>query len=109
MTVPHGYSPDGTRVVTASVDGTARVWDAATGQPLTSSLAHQGWVVSAAFSPDGRRVVTASLDKTARVWNVAFDTGTLDEWSVVAERSPFVLQGGVLVRRARPRAQKPPD
>jgi WD40 repeat protein len=58
-------------VVTASVDRTARVWDAATGKPVTSPLAHQNWVVSAAFSPDGTRVVTASLDNTARVWDAA--------------------------------------
>jgi hypothetical protein len=65
------FSPDGTRVVTASFDKTARVWDAATGKPLTSPLEHQDVVYSAAFSPDGTRVVTASLDKTARVWDAA--------------------------------------
>jgi WD40 repeat protein len=65
------FSPDGTRVVTASRDKTARVWDATTGKPLTSPLAHQAAVVSAAFSPDGTRVVTASRDKTARVWDAA--------------------------------------
>ncbi len=65
------FSPDGTRVVTASSDKTARVWDVATGKPLTRPLEHQGRVWSAAFSPDGTRVVTASDDKTARVWDVA--------------------------------------
>jgi len=38
------FSPDGTRVVTASWDNTARVWDARTGKPLTEPLAHQGYV-----------------------------------------------------------------
>jgi WD40 repeat protein len=65
------FSPDGSRVVTASADHTARVWDAATGKPLASALVHQGWVSSAAFSPDGSRVVTASDDQTARVWDAA--------------------------------------
>ena len=32
------FSPDGTRVVTASADNTARVWDAATGRPHTNPL-----------------------------------------------------------------------
>ena len=59
------------RVVTASDDKTARVWDAATGKPLTSPLEHQAQVESAAFSPDGTRVVTASWDNTARVWDAA--------------------------------------
>jgi WD40 repeat protein len=94
------FSSDGTRVVTASVDRTARVWDAATGKPLTCPLEHQGQVASAAFSPDGTRVVTASWDKTARVWNVQPDTGTLEEWAAIAERSPFVLEGIALVPRS---------
>jgi hypothetical protein len=63
------FSPDSTRVVTASDDKTARVWDATTGTPVTAPLEHQGAVWAAAFSPDGARVVTASDDKTARVWN----------------------------------------
>ncbi len=63
------FSPDGTRVVTASVDATARMWDAATGNPLGAPLTHLDPVLSAAFSPDGTRVVTARVDETARVWD----------------------------------------
>jgi len=98
------FSPDGTRVVTASSDKTARVWDAATGKPLTSPLEHQAGVRSAAFSHDGARVVTASDDKTARVWDVRLDTGTLEQWSAIAKRSPFVISGIARMRRARPPA-----
>ncbi len=63
------FSPDGTCVVTASWDKTARVWDARTGQSIGPPLKHEGSVNSAAFSPDGTRVITASSDKTARVWD----------------------------------------
>ena len=65
------FSPDGARVVTASLDGTARVWDAVTGTPITGPLAHHAGVPSAEFSRDGTRVVTASLDHTPRVWHAA--------------------------------------
>jgi len=68
------FSPDGTRVVTASDDKTARVWDVATGVPVTPPLKHQGQVYSAVFSHDGKRVVTASGDGTAQVWDAS--TGT---------------------------------
>jgi tetratricopeptide (TPR) repeat protein len=60
------FSPDGTRVATASLDKTARVWDAQTGETL-ATLNHDDAVRAVSFSPDGTRVATASLDKTARV------------------------------------------
>ena len=63
------FSPDGDRVLTGSWDGTARVWDAVTGEPVTGPLEHGGNVVSVAFSPDGDRVLTGSWDGTARVWD----------------------------------------
>lgn len=63
-------SPDGTRVVTASTDKTARMWSAAGNvEPIILS-GHQDAVACCAFSPDGRSVVTCSWDKTARIWAV---------------------------------------
>ena len=61
-------SPDETRVVTASEDGTARVWSIKTGQSLFSML-HGGAVWSAEYSPDGKRIVTSSMDATVRLWD----------------------------------------
>ena len=63
------YSPDGTRIVTASGDNTARIWDAHTGAELGVLHGHGDRVNSAAYSPDGTRIVTASDDKTARLWD----------------------------------------
>jgi len=63
------FSPDGKRVVTASFDRTARVWDAATGREVLQLVGHTDGLRCASFSPDGRRIVTAAHDKTARIWD----------------------------------------
>jgi WD40 repeat protein len=63
------FSGDGSRVITASWDGTARLWDALTGEQLHLFPGREHWSQSAAFSPDGRRVVIARDDNTARVWD----------------------------------------
>jgi dipeptidyl aminopeptidase/acylaminoacyl peptidase len=62
------FSPDGTRIVTASYN-TTRIWDAASGKPIGEPLIGPGGFMSASFSPDGKRIVTASQDYTARVWD----------------------------------------
>jgi WD40 repeat protein len=63
------FSPDGGRVVTASIDNTARIWNANSGVPLGDAMQHRGAVYFAVFSPDGQRIATASGDSTARVWD----------------------------------------
>ena len=65
------YSPDGRRIVTASEDSTARIWDAVTGRELMVLRGHTQKVRSADFSPDGREVLTVSYDDTARTWDAA--------------------------------------
>jgi WD40 repeat protein/serine/threonine protein kinase len=64
------FSPDGRRVLTASNDKTARVWDGTTGREILR-LSHPDRLLSAAFSPDGQRIVTGSFDGTARIWETA--------------------------------------
>ncbi len=65
-----GFSPDGRRIVTASWDTTARVWDARSGATLAVLQGHENRVDGATFSPDGRRVITVPRDKAARLWSV---------------------------------------
>jgi WD40 repeat protein len=69
-------SPDGTRVVTASYDHTARMWSAGdedTGRLVASLTGSRDAVTSAVFSPDGRFVATLGDDGRARLWNVAVE------------------------------------
>jgi WD40 repeat protein len=71
------FSPDGKRVLTASADWTASIWNAATAKhiktlvpPAQSELGytHLGTVTDAAYSPDGRFIVTTGGDQLAQVW-----------------------------------------
>ena len=54
------FSPDGCTALTGSYDGTARLWDVATGQQKGPPLKHDYPVWTVAFSPDGRTVLTGS-------------------------------------------------
>lgn len=63
------FSPDGRLVVTASRDGTARLWESPTGRVVDILHGHTASVVDAVFSPDGRRILTISRDHTARLWH----------------------------------------
>jgi WD40 repeat protein len=62
------FSPDGTKVVTASYDKTAKIWEATTGRLLANFVGHTSEVNSAVFSPDGSKLITASWDATAKIW-----------------------------------------
>src|SRR5262249_54852212 len=63
------FSPDGKTVVTGGLDGTARLWDAATGEPVGAPMRHEGKVWAVTFSPDGSMVLTGGMDGTARLWD----------------------------------------
>lgn len=62
-------------VLSASADGTGRIWDLQSGLLRLELRGHPEWVNSATYSRDGRFIVTASMDHTARVWNA--DSGRL--------------------------------
>ncbi len=62
------FAPDGARLATASRDGTARVWDALSGEEALALRGHRGAVLAVAFAPDGGRLTTAGEDGAARVW-----------------------------------------
>ncbi len=64
------FSSDGKRLITGSMDMTARVWDIESGEPLTPPLRHSDEVHTTLFAPDGRSVVTAGEDGTIRLWDI---------------------------------------
>jgi WD40 repeat protein/Flp pilus assembly protein TadD len=64
-------SPDGRQVLRAGVDGTAVVWNAATGQRIGDEMQHATAISQASFSPDGRRILTVCGDQTVHVWDMA--------------------------------------
>ncbi|WP_235984611.1 nSTAND1 domain-containing NTPase [Mesorhizobium neociceri] len=63
------FNRTGDRIVTASYDRTARIWDASKGTEIAVLKGHGGPVERAEFSPDGRLVITAARDGTARIWD----------------------------------------
>ncbi len=79
------FAPDGKALVSASHDGTLRVWDPADGKevrkvqvpddtpeererPDRVKGVHYGGVLSVAFSPDGQLLASGSYDGTVRLW-----------------------------------------
>lgn len=68
------WSPDGSRVATASADSTMRIWDASSGMEIQRYTSHKGSVNDVEWSKDGKRIITASSDSTARIWDIANGT-----------------------------------
>jgi WD40 repeat protein len=114
------FSPDGRLLATAGKDGTARLWNPATGEHRRTLTGHEssefdvgefpglsdhwtdgGGVNWLAFSPDGRLLATASGDRTARLWDPATGehrrtlTGhTRDLWDVAFSPDGRLLATG---------------
>ena len=66
------FSPDGTKLASASEDYTVRLCDVSTGQAIGVPFqGHTNWVTSVSFSPDGTKLASASYDNTVRLWDVS--------------------------------------
>jgi len=77
------FSSDGKYIVSASgdsfsdhKDNSIKIWDAESGNLLTSMKGHDDNVNALAFSKDGRRVVSSSIDSTIRIWELVKDEKT---------------------------------
>jgi WD40 repeat protein len=63
------FSPDGHKLLSASDDGTVKVWDANTSQLLLVVKNNKGGALSAVFSPDGHKVLSSYSDSTVKLWD----------------------------------------
>jgi WD40 repeat protein len=69
------FNPDGSRMITGGINGTAQVWDVLTGRPVGLPLVNDNSIWQVVFSGDGYRVATAGFDHNAKVWDA--DSGLM--------------------------------
>lgn len=65
-----GFSHDGTKLVTTSLDHSVIIYDTSTFSVLHKLMEHDAGVAQASWSPDDSKLITCSQDKKARVWSV---------------------------------------
>jgi len=94
------WSPDGSKIATASHDGTARVWSSGNGSTLLTLTGHSSGVVSVAWSPDGSKIASASSDGTARVWNSSSGSTAADAFQEIPAMAFGKLHGRQMVARS---------
>ncbi|MDE2777944.1 MAG: protein kinase [Chloroflexota bacterium] len=68
------FSPDGVTIAattwSGALGGTARIYDAATGEELQRLYAHRDTIANLEFSPDGALLATASRDQSVKIWDI---------------------------------------
>jgi WD40 repeat protein len=65
------FSPDGTQIVTNAVDGTLKIWDAASGTEKSTIKGDGGKIAKVTFSPDGRQIASVFVEGTVKFWDAA--------------------------------------
>jgi len=94
------FDHSGRLLVTASDDGTAKVWDIAHAELWMSMERHKGRVLSAVFSSDDDLLVTTSDDRTARLWSTRLQEETFSELvTKIDQEAPWRIVNGRLVEK----------
>jgi WD40 repeat protein len=95
------FSRDSKLLATADADGTVRLWNPATRQPVGAPLQTGAPVVAkVAFSPDGKLLASGDSNGTVRLWQVSLfphpyaalctyvGSPTRQEWNQYASGEP---------------------
>jgi tetratricopeptide (TPR) repeat protein len=100
------WSPDGRRLVSGDVNGLAVIWEATTGQKVTSVQLHTAAIKALAWSPDGRRIASGGEDQAVLIWDanggeelLRFDvpTGVTHlQWSADGRRLAAACKDGTI-------------
>jgi WD40 repeat protein len=85
------FSSDGTRIVSASLDTTLRLWDADSGAEIAVCLGHRGGVRACAFSPDSRLIVSGGGIHDSKDATKSF--GELKIWNALSGEAVAMLAG----------------
>jgi WD40 repeat protein len=64
------FTHDGRFAVSASEDGTIKVWDLGTGKELRTFSGHTAAVTGVAVSPDSHNLASSSADGSVRIWQL---------------------------------------
>ena len=64
------YSPDSTKIITASDDGKIKVWDVKSGFCIVTFTEHTSGVTACEFAKKGNVLYTSSLDGSVRAWDL---------------------------------------
>ena len=62
------FSPDGSKLASASDDNLAKIRDPQSGKELATLRGHSDKVLALAFSPDGKKLATCGYDGTVKLW-----------------------------------------
>jgi WD40 repeat protein len=73
------FSPDGSRIVSGSIDKTVRLWDSQAGKPAQLQFKHTNSISSMAISPDHQRLVSVNLDDEIEIRDIK-------RWGLLAAR-----------------------
>ena len=89
-------SPNGALIATGADDGSARIWDAQTGNHMLELRAGRAPITSVAFVPGGRFLVTGDAERAVRIWAVSTGRALPDgfEWDAEFTRDGSVLGVG---------------